>query len=74
VEKNFHKLVYYCPDCEQSVTILNFHARSDGVLMIEGICAPCGSQLEVETSLQLIIVTCLELDVFYGYEKEMEEL
>ena len=68
----WHKLTFPCPKCDRQTAILRISACANGEMLMDCVCATCGITLGFKTDIQKILTTCVEADVLYPMEEQME--
>jgi len=71
MEMRKHPVPLLCPNCSRKATILRLFFVASGDIIVEGLCAPCGKDLELQSSFQFIMAKCVELDVLMPYEDDL---
>lgn len=67
-----HRLVFNCSQCDKPVVIINVKVNRLGQILVEALCAPCGTELEYVTDFLKVIVKCAEFDFLNPYDRALD--
>ena len=58
----YHGILIQCQKCHTKGTILNFHIRADGNVLLECLCVLCGIEFEWEAPMARLIIASNKAD------------